>query len=297
MPYPGEVRDETRPVLLALLSTVVLHSVLGVWLSSPFADHVIVPIRSTRVLVAPTPVDQRKLPQSMQLAQVSHEGNRETPQDSPFLAAKNQKAAQPIPEPLPTRSALPKSEGVSVEDIRLTQALPKPSEPFTAQLPQPEAGTPNIAMKPGVGQSVPLPRPQVKTPSTPKASLPSGTYGLLLRNPVGVNRAGTVSLDARFSSYGDYAQRMMEAIQASWWSLLERAKFDDFAAGIVIVRFTVHRDGTATDAEILTSTVPELAALSCKDSVLMPAPYDTWRADMVAMLGEDETVTITFHYR
>lgn len=297
MPYPGEVRDETRPVLLALLSTVVLHSILGVWLSSPFASHHKLPVRSTQVLVVPAPIDQKKLPQSMQLAQVSHEGNRETPQDSPFLAAKNQKAAQPIPEPVPTRSALPKSNGPSDDEIRLTQALPKPSEPFAAQLPQPEAGTPNIAMKPGVGQSVPLPRPPVKTASTPKASFPSGTYGLLLRNPVGVNRAGTLSLDARFSSYGDYAQRMMEAIQASWWSLLERAKFDDFAAGIVIVRFKVHRDGTATDAEILTSTVPELAALSCKDSVLMPAPYDAWRADMVAMLGDDETVTITFHYR
>lgn len=297
MPYPGEIRDETRPVLLALLSTVALHSVLGVWLSSPFAEHLILPVRSTQVLVTPAPIDQKKLPQSMQLAQVSHEGNRETPQDSPFVAAKNQKAAQPIPEPVPTRSALPKADGVSVDDVRLTQALPKPSEPFAAQLPQPEAGTPNIAVKPGVGQSVPLPRPQVKTPSTPKASLPSGTYGLLLRNPVGVNRAGTLSLDARFSSYGDYAQRMMEAIQASWWSLLERAKFDDFASGIVIVRFRVHRDGTATDAEILTSTVPDLAALSCKDSILMTAPFDSWRADMVAMLGEDETVTITFRYR
>ena len=133
--------------------------------------------------------------------------------------------------------------------------------------------------------------------STPRATLPTGTSGLLLRNPVGVGRAGAVALDARFSSYGDYAQRMLEAVQGSWWSLLERAHFDDFAAGHVVVRFRIHRDGTVSDARVVSSTVPLLAGLACKDAVMLPAPYDIWRADMVAMLGESEEVTITFHYR
>jgi hypothetical protein len=44
--------------------------------------------------------------------------------------------------------------------------------------------------------------------------------GLLLRNNVGVGKIGTVAFDARFTNYGDYAQRMMEAIRSSWssWS-------------------------------------------------------------------------------
>jgi len=30
--------------------------------------------------------------------------------------------------------------------------------------------------------------------------------------------------------------------------------------------------------------------------VMAPAPYDIWRADMVAMYGESDTVTINFFY-
>jgi hypothetical protein len=30
---------------------------------------------------------------------------------------------------------------------------------------------------------------------------------------------------------------------------------------------------------------------------MAPAPYDAWRADMVALYGEEDVVTISFHYR
>jgi hypothetical protein len=38
-------------------------------------------------------------------------------------------------------------------------------------------------------------------------------------------------------------------------------------------------------------------SLACKDAVMAPAPYDVWRADMVAMFGESDIVTINFYYR
>lgn len=40
-----------------------------------------------------------------------------------------------------------------------------------------------------------------------------------------------------------------------------------------------------------------MMTLACKDAVMAPAPYDIWRADMVAMYGESDTVTINFIYR
>ena len=126
--------------------------------------------------------------------------------------------------------------------------------------------------------------------------MPSGTYGLLLRRPVGVSRAGSIAIDARFSNYGDYTQRMLEAIQSTWWSIIERSRFEGVARGSVIVRFRLHRDGTVTDAQILGSEVTRVMSLACKDAVMAPAPYDIWRADMVAMYGESDTVTINFIY-
>jgi outer membrane biosynthesis protein TonB len=286
-----------RPMLLALVATVVLHAVLGVWLSEPHRFALRLPVVAPRVSVTALPVDPAKLPASMRVAETTSQGNREVPADTSLVAARNQSAAQPVPEKVPTRSALPRSQGESADSLRLAQAVPRKVEEVMDAPAKAEAGTPRVAVDPTPAAPSPQPRPPAAQPATPRVSLPSGTSGLLLRNPVGVNRAGAVSLDARFSSYGDYSQRMLEAIQGSWWGLIDRTHLDEFSSGYVVVRFRIHRDGTITDAEVVASTVPSLASLICKDAILLPAPYDTWRADMVAMLGEDETVTITFHYR
>jgi hypothetical protein len=63
------------------------------------------------------------------------------------------------------------------------------------------------------------------------------------------------------------------------------------------VRFRLHRDGTVTDAVILSHEVTRVMSLACKDAVMAPAPYDIWRADMVALYGESDMVTINFYYR
>jgi hypothetical protein len=118
----------------------------------------------------------------------------------------------------------------------------------------------------------------------------------LLKNNIGVNKAGILAVDARFSNYGDYAQRMMEAIQSSWWELIDRAHFENVSRGLVVIRFRLCRDGTVIDAEIVQANVPQILALACKDAVMAPAPFDVWREDMVALYGEDQEVTLTFHY-
>jgi TonB family protein len=112
-----------------------------------------------------------------------------------------------------------------------------------------------------------------------------------------VGRAGALALDAKFSTYGDYAQRFLEAVQSSWWLLLSRSNAQDFSAGTVVIRFRLHPDGTVTDATIVSSSVSTLAALACQDAITLPAPYDAWRPEMLALLGDAEWVTLTFIYR
>ena len=149
---------------------------------------------------------------------------------------------------------------------------------------------------PGKSPAKPSPAPVAANPERPRASVPSGTYGLLLRRPVGVSRAGSIAVDARFSNYGAYTQRMMEAIQSSWWSIIERSRFEGVSRGRVTVSFRLHRDGTVTDAKVLGTEVTRVMTLACKDAVMAPAPSEIWRADMVAMYGESATVTINFLY-
>ena len=295
---------DLRSAAIAVAVSLGLHLLLF-WALPDTFQKVVAFVRPIEVLTAPVKIDEARLPPKLRFIETNPLANQAVPKTTPFTSSRNQTAAQPVPEKMPTNSPLPKSEGTS-EQLRIAKGKPRSIDQSEAQ----PISQPSISMAapvkapppPGPGKSAaqpsptPAPVPVAANPDRPRASVPSGTYGLLLRRPVGVNRAGTIAVDARFSNYGDYTQRMMEAIQSSWWSIIERSRFEGLSRGNVIVRFRLHRDGTVTDAQVLGTEVTRVMTLACKDAVMAPAPYDIWRADMVAMYGESDTVTINFIY-
>lgn len=298
---PEESIDQ-RSAAIAVAVSLGLHLLL-LWVLPDTFHKVVAYVRPVEVLTAPVKIDEARLPPKLRFIETNPLANQAVPKTTPFTSARNQTAAQPVPEKMPTHSPLPKSQGTS-EQLRIAQGKPRSidqSEAAPATQPSVSMAAPvKAAPPPGPGKSAaqpsPAPAPVAANPDRPRASVPSGTYGLLLRRPVGVNRAGSIAVDARFSNYGDYTQRMMEAIQSSWWSIIERSRFEGVSRGNVIVRFRLHRDGTVTDAQVLGTEVTRVMTLACKDAVMAPAPYDIWRADMVAMYGESDTVTINFIY-
>jgi outer membrane biosynthesis protein TonB len=293
---------DLRSAALAVAVSLGLHLLLF-WVLPDTFHKVVAFVRPVEVLTAPVKIDEARLPPKLRFIETNPLANQAVPKATPFTSSRNQTAAQPVPEKMPTNSPLPKSEGTS-EQLRIAQGKPRSidqSQAAPATQPSISMAAPvKAAPPPGPGKSAaqpsPAPVPVAANPDRPRASVPSGTYGLLLRRPVGVNRAGSIAVDARFSNYGDYTQRMLEAIQSSWWSIIERSRFEGLSRGNVIVRFRLHRDGTVTDARVLSSEVTRVMTLACKDAVMAPAPYDIWRADMVAMYGESDTVTINFLY-
>ena len=298
---PEESIDQ-RSAAIAVAVSLGLHLLL-LWVLPDTFHKVVAYMRPVEVLTAPVKIDEARLPPKLRFIETNPLANQAVPKTTPFTSARNQTAAQPVPEKMPTNSPLPKSQGTS-EQLRIAQGKPRSiDQSEAAPVTQPSvsmAAPVKAAPPPGPGKSAaqpsPAPAPVAANPDRPRASVPSGTYGLLLRRPVGVNRAGSIAVDARFSNYGDYTQRMMEAIQSSWWSIIERSRFEGVSRGNVIVRFRLHRDGTVTDAQVLGTEVTRVMTLACKDAVMAPAPYDIWRADMVAMYGESDTVTINFIY-
>ena len=295
---------DLRAAAFAAIVSLGLHLLL-LWLLPDTFRQVAAIVRPVEVLTAPVKIDEARLPAKLRFAETNPLANQAVPKTAPFTSSRNQTAAQPVPEKMPSNSALPKSAGTSPE-IRLAQGKPRSIDQSQAQptpAPAISMAGPKTAPPPGPGKAAarPVPKaapaPTPADPDRPRASIPSGTAGLLLRNSVGVNRAGAVAIDARFSQYGDYTQRMLEAIQSSWWSIIERSQFEGVNRGRVTVRFRLHRDGTVTDATILSNEVTRVMSLACKDAVMAPAPYDAWRADMVALYGESDIVTINFYYR
>jgi hypothetical protein len=64
----------------------------------------------------------------MRLAEVNVQANRTVPEKTDYIAAKNQSAAQPIPEKVKTNSSLPKSQGESHDAIKVSQGIPRAIE-------------------------------------------------------------------------------------------------------------------------------------------------------------------------
>ena len=296
---------DLRAAAFAAVVSLGLHLLLLWLLPDTFRQAVVAIVRPVEVLTAPVKIDEARLPPKLRFAETNPVANQAVPKTAPFTSSRNQTAAQPVPEKMPSNSALPKSAGTSPE-IRLAQGKPRSIDQSQAQptpAPAISMAGPKSAPPPGPGKAAARPAPKAAPaptpvdPERPRASIPSGTAGLLLRNSVGVNRAGAVAIDARFSQYGDYTQRMLEAIQSSWWSIIERSQFEGVQRGRVTVRFRLHRDGTVTDTTILSNEVTRVMSLACKDAVMAPAPYDIWRADMVALYGESDIVTINFYYR
>ena len=298
---PEESIDQ-RSTALAVAVSLGLHLLL-LWALPDSFQRVVAFVRPIEVLTAPVKIDEARLPPKLRFIETNPLANQAVPKTTPFTSSRNQTAAQPVPEKMPTNSPLPKSEGTS-EQLRIAQGKPRsidqseaqPAAQASVSMAAPVKATPPPGPGKSAAQPSPAPVPVAANPDRPRASVPSGTYGLLLRRPVGVNRAGSIAVDARFSNYGDYTQRMLEAIQSSWWSIIERSRFEGLSRGNVIVRFRLHRDGTVTDAQVLGTEVTRVMTLACKDAVMAPAPYDIWRADMVAMYGESDTVTINFIY-
>jgi outer membrane biosynthesis protein TonB len=291
---------DLRSAALAVAVSLGLHLLL-LWALPDTFHKVVAFVRPIEVLTAPVKIDEARLPPKLRFIETNPLANQAVPKATPYTSSRNQTAAQPVPEKMPTNSPLPKSEGTS-DQLRIAQGKPRSIDQSQAQpISQPsvsmaapvKAAPPPV---PGKSAAQPSPAPVAANPDRPRASVPSGTYGLLLRRPVGVSRAGSIAVDARFSNYGDYTQRMLEAIQSSWWSIIERSRFEGVSRGHVTVSFRLHRDGTVTDAKVLGTEVTRVMTLACKDAVMAPAPYDIWRADMVAMYGESDTVTINFHY-
>ena len=294
---------DIRATAFALLVSLGLHLLL-IWLLPNTFKQAVVILHPVEVLTAPVKIDEARLPPKLRYAETNSAANQAVPKVADLVSSRNQTAAQPVPEKKPTRSTLPKSAGES-KTVKVAQGTPRSIE-VSAAAPTPE---PAVAMAPKTAGSAPgagaaaqtkpavEAAPKAVNPDRPRAMATAGTAGLLLRNPVGVSRAGTVAISARFSNYGDYMQRMMEAIQSAWWDIIERSRFQSVSAGSVLVRFKLHRDGTVTEAQILNSDVQRIMALACKDAVMAPAPYDAWRTDMVALYGEDDIVTIHFIYR
>jgi hypothetical protein len=115
-------------------------------------------------------------------------------------------------------------------------------------------------------------------------------------NEFGTSNMGAVSYSAKWSSYGAYLHKMMEAIQVQWERILIDSRTDPPSGTTVTVKFTLGSKGQITEILNVESNSSEQGKQSCVSAITLTAPYGDWTDDMIAILGNSQELTFQFYY-
>lgn len=131
---------------------------------------------------------------------------------------------------------------------------------------------------------------------SPRPSLPRTHSGPVAEREGSASRVGELAIDARKSEFGTYLERMLEAIERQWHSLARAHLSASDASSQVRIRFTLDSSGQVEIIEV-DSSATHTGTLICQDAIEARAPFGNWSEEMIQVLGDEQTMTITFHYR
>lgn len=218
---------------------------------------------------------------------------------------------KPPEEPKP-RETLPAATAQAPVPAPVREEKP-PVDPVEAQ-PAPPGETLVAKANPEARQVPPVPLPLAPPEPEPEDRTPprklarkrlaevmptrGAIVGERMRQDGNVQRmAVESSLDVKASPLGDYHYQMVLAVQRHWYRLLEERRFAGERIGKVVIAFELHSDGTITQLKTKDSDVGELLSFLCELSVMRPAPFGRWPAEIRRMVGSDVIpVTFTFNY-
>jgi len=116
-------------------------------------------------------------------------------------------------------------------------------------------------------------------------------------NEFGTSNIGPTALNAKWSNYGVYMQRLIETVQLSWDHILEQSGIYPSPGTMVSVTFVLNSKG---EIARIVSHKPEDSAPAidaCVSAITAPAPYGPWTDDMTSVLGTEQEMTFTFLYQ
>jgi hypothetical protein len=170
-----------------------------------------------------------------------------------------------------------------LEDAR---AVPEKVEGVKDAAPQDSA----TAMQPAIDPRRPRPRPQVVSQQQVRPAI-------LAENKFGTKNVGLTGIDAKWSNYGAYLQRMIDTVQIQWERLILSMSAMPAGGSTVTVKFVMNDEGKITTIVNVDTTANDTASRACVSAITDRAPYGSWTDDMKAVLGAQQEMTFTFYYQ
>lgn len=120
---------------------------------------------------------------------------------------------------------------------------------------------------------------------------------VLADNKFGTQNVGITGIDAKWSNYGQYLQKLIDTVQIQWDDLNEKSRVSPPTGTKITVRFRLEATKGAI-SEIIESdgNGGTQATRICVSAITERSPFGKWTDDMVAMLGDSQEMTFTFYY-
>ncbi|HEY5912371.1 MAG TPA: hypothetical protein VJA21_17355, partial [Verrucomicrobiae bacterium] len=127
------------------------------------------------------------------------------------------------------------------------------------------------------------PKPRPRTLQEARARQPDRLIpGVKMKQDGGVRRRlPEAAFDVKATLFGAYESTLVAAISQRWWDLLDERGYASDNRGKVVVKFSLHYDGSITGVKITENTTgAEVLGYVCVKAVQDPAPYAPWPSDM-----------------
>lgn len=174
--------------------------------------------------------------------------------------------------------------------------ISKPAD-NTKNIPDKIEGAKNVpliegatAMQPAIDPHRPRPRPQIVQQQRVRPAI-------FEENKFGTSNIGIIGVNAKFSNYGAYLQRLVEAVQVQWDQLLMESRIYPPSGSMVTVKFILDSKGKIARVVEVENKATEAAARTCVNAITARSPYGEWTDDMKSVLGDEQEMTFSFYYQ
>jgi len=169
--------------------------------------------------------------------------------------------------------------------------------PHPEDLEKAVAGTPDAPLVDGISgvkarvSQLQLPR---ERPKLDKRARPA----VFAENKLGTSNIGVAAVDAFRSNYGEYLQKLVEAVQMQFDKLNDESRSRPAPNSMVQVKFWLGSSGEIARIEKVEGGMAgQQAERISVSSITNSAPYGKWTDDMKAMLGEETPMSFTFFWQ
>lgn len=148
-----------------------------------------------------------------------------------------------------------------------------------------------FAGTPAIDRNRPMDRARLSAATVNARNAPT------IRNDFGTQNIGAVAYNARWSEYGEYLQRLIDAVQAQWDRILMRSSYYPPGGSLVTVVFKLNDRGEVSEIVKVEGQGGEVAKRLCVSAITERAPFGEWPQDMRDALGAEQEMTFRFFYR